>query len=143
MYIQLLMRVKEEKYASSFIRETLKVNDERLLHDLVRAICVRSDQYALRLVYLLYINSRPYLKKYVFVSILELGHLDAFEAVIYYVLSGESKREMNILLDHLRWIQQFRQDLILDREIRSTSVNSYIHKINNDLSERINCFTQN
>lgn len=142
LYIQLLMRVKEEKYASSFIRETLKVNDERLLHDLVRAICVRSDQYALRLVYLLYINSRPYLKKYVFVSILELGHLDAFEAVIYYVLSGESKREMNILLDHLRWIQQFRQDLILDREIRSTSVNSYIHKINNDLSERINCFAE-
>lgn len=140
LYIQLLMRVKEEKYASSFIRETLKVNDERILHDLVRSICVRSDQYALRLVYLLYINSRPYLRKYVFVSILELGHLDAFEAVIYNVLSGESKREMNILLDHLRWIQQFRQDLIMEKEIRSTSVNSYINKINNDLSERIDCF---
>lgn len=137
LYIQLHFRIEGEKPTASFIRETLKVNDERILHELVKAICVRSDKYAMRLVYLLYINSRPYLRRYVFVSILELGHLDAFEAVIYFVLRSESKREMSILLDHMRWLQQFRQDLIMDKEIGSMGLDSYLDKTVNDLSRRV------
>ncbi|MEZ4534906.1 MAG: hypothetical protein R3D26_07875 [Cyanobacteriota/Melainabacteria group bacterium] len=97
----------------------MKINDEQVLHGLVKAVCERRDYYAWRVV-LLYINSRPYLRKFVLVSILELGNLDTFEALIYFVLTSESRREMGLLLEHLRWLQQFRQDLIWKRsEIRS------------------------
>lgn len=142
LYIQLHFRIEGEKLTASFLRETLKVNDERILHELIKAICVRSDKYAMRLVYLLYINSRPYMRRFVFVSILELGHLDAFQSVIYFVLRSESKREMGILLDHLSWLQQFRQDLIMDKEIGPMSLDSYLHRIMNDLSNRIDNFAE-